>query len=147
MSIADDYVEKLRTDGFITAEPEVAESDDESGEPMVYGYRIVKPISPIVFQEMKRYLDFISNGMDWWVKTSEVDTLTIIDNDGGIAQVGLGPSGGFKWVVLKSGRRFSHRLFRVESQKWAAMNPRRVARCDRNGNDTRIPAAVSRAKC
>ena len=146
MNLRQEMMNRLVEGGYVGSEASPAEFDPISGEPIVFGLKIQTRISPIVFQEMKPHIDFIGNGIDWWVKTSVADCSAIIEREGGIVCVGLGPSGGFKWVDCKSGTRFGHGAFREISQKWAASNPRRVSKCDRNGNPTRIPAMISRAR-
>lgn len=146
ISLRETAFSNLRDSEFIADSVEAAEHDPISGIPVVFGYRFVTQVPPTIFNDAKRYLKLISNGIFWWVHSHDADPKSIVSSSGGISKVGIGPAGGFKWVELKDGSRHGHAIFREMAKEFCSNNPKNVVKCDVSGSPSRRTAVVSKVR-
>jgi len=126
---------------------EVAEVDPVSGRPVSWGRPFVEQMSEGDFDLFRAGNDVVCVYPRWFVITKRICFADLLMRHGRVQAVGLGPSGGFKWVELADGSRYGHRSFRAPVLDVAQSITVRKVRCDKNGaEEKRTPArTVGRA--
>jgi hypothetical protein len=118
-------------------EEEVAEHDHKSGQPVVWGKRLMRHLVQRDFEHLKLWNEVITvMEMDtvYFVVTKRLSWEQLIAKHGQPVQVGTGPRGGFKWVRMTDDTYWAHKQFREESLRWLKSYPRFRVKCDKAGN-------------
>lgn len=118
-------------------EEEVAECDPKSGEPVIWGKRVMRHLMQRDFEHLKLWNEVVTvMEMEpvYFVVTRKLEWPDFVKQHGPPVQVGTGPRGGFKWVRMTDDTYWSHKLFREDSLRWLKNYPRFRVKCDKEGN-------------
>lgn len=121
----------------------VAEVDSRSGESVAWGRQVTKEIPEGLFEKLRGEVDLVCVPPDWFVVERRLSFGELLQARGIVRAIGVGPSGGFKWVRLADNSVWSHKNFRDGVMKEARLNPRLIVKCDKDGyekgNELRLP--------
>ena len=121
----------------------VAEVDPHSREPIAWGRQVVSQIPEGLFEKLRGEVDLVCIYPDWFVVERRLPFEDLIKARGVIKAVGVGPSGGYKWLRLGDDSMWAHKSFRDFAMREVRINPRLVVKCDKDGyekgNEFRVP--------
>jgi hypothetical protein len=124
----------------------VAEYDPRSGKPIAWGRQVIAEIPEDLFDALRGRCEMACVYPEWFLIEKRVHFADLLMSHGGVRAVGLGPSGGFKWVRFADDTMWGHVSFREGAHKELLLNPRLHVKCDKDGNengkDPRIPRKV-----
>jgi hypothetical protein len=123
-------------------EDECVEYDPLSGIEFIWGREILAPLPEPEFDDLRDRKKIMCVHPDWFYVTRTVTMDDLVAKHGDILQVGLGPSGGFKWVRFQDRAMHGHRSLRPAAKEWAAARPRFAVKCDKLGNEINPPRRV-----
>lgn len=109
------------------------EVDPISEAEMVWGKELLLEIQEQEFDELRPKMRCVHP--DWYYVTDMVTIEELKEKHGDITRIGLGPSGGFKWILFSDGVKYGHSILRQAGKDWASSHPRCVIECDKNGNE------------
>ena len=118
-------------------EEEIAEHDPKSGEPVIWGQRVIRHLVQCDFEHLQLWNEVVTvMEMEpvYFVVTRKLDWDQLTAKHGQPIQVGTGPRGGFKWVRMTDDTYWSHTQFREGSLAWLKKYPRFTIKCDKEGN-------------
>lgn len=88
-------------DGYLTGYGPVC-YDGYSGEPIHWGYRIIRRLGDELWAELSKLGSIVHVGepmsSEWALVTKSLTRQDAIEKYGPLAHVELGPRGGFKWI-------------------------------------------------
>jgi hypothetical protein len=122
----------------------VADIDPRSGEPVAWGRQVISQIPEGLFDKLRGEVDLVCIHPGWYVIERRIQYDEIAALHGGVKTVGVGPSGGFKWVQFADGTLWGHKYFRDGSMKEAVKNARLVVKCDKDGNEKGVEPRLPR---
>lgn len=124
-----------------------AETDPSAGEVISWGKKIDKDIPDHLFEVIKNHCQVVCLFPDWYIIEKRMDFADLLRGHGKPKEVGVGPSGGFKWVKMTDDTVWSSSVFKIGAMRFLELNPRMRVSCDRDGNErgkvNRIPRVVS----
>lgn len=125
------------------AETGVAEYDPRSEKPVAWGRRVIEEIPEDQFDILKSRCEMKCVFPDWYLIEKRMQFSDLLMKHGGVRFIGLGPSGGFKWVRFADGSTWGHISFKGGALRELEMNPRLLVKCDKDGKEkgkaARIP--------
>jgi hypothetical protein len=121
-----------------------AEYDSRSGEPISWGRKIISEMPEDMFTSFREICEVICVYPDWFVIEKRIQFSDLLMRNGPVRAVGLGPSGGFKWVKFDNGSIWGHSSFKSGVLKQVESNPRLIVKCDKDGNEKGESARVPR---
>lgn len=117
--------------------------DPVSGECVIWGLELEPEPQDGRFREAGGDLVWLDGF--WYEVTRRVAWDDLVARCGQPVRIGLGPKGGFKWVLFADGSKWGHGQYRNDAKRWAGGTPTRVEKCDKDGNSKRVRArAVGR---
>jgi len=111
----------------------VAEIDPRSGEPVAWGRQVTSQMPEGLFDRLRGEVEMVCVFPDWFVIERRLPVDDVIKAHGAIKAVGIGPSGGYKWMRLGDDSMWGHKSFRDFSMREVRINPRLVVKCDKDG--------------
>ena len=121
----------------------VAETDPRSREPVAWGRQVVSQIPEGLFERLRGEVELVCIYPDWFVVERRLPFEDLIKARGAPKAVGVGPSGGYKWMRLGDDSMWAHSSFREFAMREVRINPRLVVKCDKDGyekgNEFRVP--------
>jgi hypothetical protein len=108
----------------------------EDGVVLAWGHELLCEISDQEFDELREYGTWHHEMPDWILIQRTVLIEEIIKKHGEISDIGLGPSGGFKYITFtkkKRDKKLKHRLLTHVAKEIAQENPRLVTECNKEG--------------
>lgn len=121
-----------------------ADYDPVSGEAVAWGRRIIEEVPEDLFDMLRERCEVACVYPDWYVIEKRKQFADLMMEHGAVKLVGLGPGGGFKWVTFSDDTTWGHSQFKHGAVKQAELNPRRVVKCDKDGNEKRGKSRVPR---
>jgi hypothetical protein len=121
----------------------VADVDPRNGEPVAWGRQVLEQMPEGLFDQLRGAVDLVCVYPGWYVIERKL-TFTDLRSHGEVRAIGVGPSGGYKWVQFADGTVWGHRYFREEAMRELAKNLRLATKCDKDGNERGSEARVSR---
>jgi len=119
------------------AETGIADVDPRSGEPVAWDRRVIEEIPEDLFDALRARCEMACVFPDWFLIERRIQFADLMMRHGGVTCVGLGPGGGFKWVRFVDGSTWGHMTFKTGALKQLEMSPRKLVRCDKEGNENK----------
>jgi len=123
-----------------------AEFDPRSEKAIAWGRQVIEEIPEDLFDILREKCEMRYVYPDWFLIEKRLQFADLLMKHGGVRAVGLGPSGGFKWVRFADDSLWGHPSFRNGALRETNLNPRLVVKCDKDGNEKgRVPRIPKRA--
>jgi len=113
----------------------VAETDPKSGWPIAWGRQVIEDIPEDRFDDLRGRIEVTCVFPDWFVVERRLQFSDLLMKHGGVRQIGLGPGGGFKWVVFADDSKWGHLSFKNGALREIEKNERLHVKCDKDGNE------------
>jgi len=108
----------------------------EEGVILAWGHELLSEVEPSEFDDLRKYGVWFHEMPDWILIQRNVLIEEIIAKHGKVTDIGLGPSGGFKYITFTKKKRetkLKHRLLMDVAKELGADNPRLVTECNKDG--------------
>jgi len=113
----------------------VAEYDPRSEQPVAWGRQVIEEIPEDLFDALRGRCEMACVFPDWFLIEKRVQFSDLMMKHGGVRAIGLGPGGGFKWVMFADNTMWGHPSFKMAAIRELGLNPRLVVKCDKDGNE------------
>jgi hypothetical protein len=125
-------------------EEQTADLDPVSGELAVVGRLINERMPEADFEALRRAGKTHYVHGQWFLVTKRLTVTELILRHGPPIRVGLGPSGGFKWIQFQDQSIHGHPQLASDAKSIASQDSVQTVRCDREGTEIpRIPRVCS----
>ena len=115
-------------------ESRIAEYDLKSGEAVSWGRQVIAEIPDDLFDNLKAGYEMACIFPDWFLIEKRLQFADLLMSHGGVRFVGLGPSGGFKWVTFADDSSWSHLTFKTGALKQLNLNHHLLVKCNKEGD-------------
>ena len=125
-------------------EEQVADADPISGEPLVIGRPINERLPDADFEALRQEGKTHYVHGQWFLVTKRLMVTELILKHGPPLRVGIGPSGGFKWIQFQDQSVHCHQQLADEARSIALSDSVQKVKCDKDGTEVpRIPRVCS----
>lgn len=113
--------------------------------PIAWGWIVEGEMPDGLFMQMQFEFEVCNPYPEWCVVDKRLSFDDLLAKHGRPKELGIGPRGGFKYVVMKDGTRFEHSSFREGARVFHS--PRIIVKCDKEGNRVQTaPKALRRGR-
>jgi hypothetical protein len=115
----------------------------ENGQILAWGCRLLQEVPTEQFEAMREHGEWFYVDMEWHLLLRKFHLEELIEKFGGVTEVGLGPKGGFKYIIFGK-TKFENKILKETAVQLSRDCPGLIKECDRRGNEKpRVPRCVS----